>query len=222
MEQPRLSVVIPVLNEGEHLGTLLPQLRHPRVEVIVVDGGSSDDSVAIATAAAVQVLCSQRGRAAQMNVGAAAARGEWLWFLHGDSALTASIAAYLDVIETGGDWGFFPVCLSGAGWPFRLIERAMAWRSRLSSVATGDQGMFVARVLFSRVGGYEELPLMEDIALSKRLRRLARPAVPPIPLQTSSRRWEQRGIYRTVALMWRLRLLYFLGVSPRRLARQYR
>lgn len=222
MTAPRLSIIIPTLNESGHIGELLAQLQHPQIEVIVVDGGSNDATVSLAANSVAQVLDAPKGRAVQMNCGAARARGEWLWFLHADSSLSAPLAQYLSAIDGAGQWGFFPVRLSGKGLVLRMIEKAIAWRSCLSRVATGDQGIFVNRELFTGLGGYAEQPLMEDVALCKALRRVARPAIPRLPLQTSSRRWEQRGVWRTVLLMWRLRFLYFLGANPAWLARQYR
>jgi rSAM/selenodomain-associated transferase 2 len=221
----RLSVIVPALDEAEVIEATLRDLRASGVaELIVVDGGSRDDTPARARNLADQVLTGPRGRAAQMNHGAAHAGGDTLWFVHADTRVPAQAQACL--AEALGDpgvlWGRFDLRLSGSAWPLRIIERMINLRSRLSGIATGDQGIFVRREVFEAAGGYPPIALMEDVALSRALRRRARPACLRPPLLTSSRRWEQRGILRTVLLMWRLRLAYALGVSPERLARQYR
>ncbi len=218
----RVSIIVPALNEAAVLQPLLQMLSSRVTEVIVVDGGSGDGSVDIARQFADRCLQSSPGRACQMNAGAACANGEWLWFVHADTRLLNPLDEYLAFIERTDCWGFFGLELSGPGFSFRLIERFINWRSRMSSVATGDQGMFLRRTVFNELGGFAEQPLMEDVELSKRLRRSAPAAASQILLQTSSRRWEERGVVRTVLLMWRLRLLYFLGASPQWLARQYR
>lgn len=219
---PRVSIIIPTLNEAAVVESLLGRLGHDEVELIVVDGGSCDGTGERALPLADQVLRHSAGRAIQMNAGAAVARGEWLWFLHADSVLLAPGGAYLEAITAAEDWGFFGLVLSGERRVFRLIERLIVCRSRITAVATGDQGIFVRRGLFQTLGGFVDQPLMEDVELSKRLRAVAPPGFVALPLQTSSRRWESGGVLRTVLLMWRLRLLYFLGASPRWLARQYR
>lgn len=217
-----VSIIVPVLNEAAVLQPLLQMLSSRVTEVIVVDGGSSDGSVDIARQFADRCLQSSPGRARQMNAGAACAGGEWLWFVHADTRLLNPLDEYLFFIKRTDYWGFFGLQLSSPGFSFRLIERFINWRSRVSSVATGDQGIFLRRNIFNELGGFAEQPLMEDVELSKRLRRAAPAAASQILLQTSSRRWEERGVVPTVLLMWRLRLLYFLGASPQWLARQYR
>ena len=221
----RLSIVIPTLNEAEHIGALLSDLAPLRAaghEVILVDGGSVDATRALAASGVDQVLESARGRAVQMNAGARVAGGEILWLLHADSRVPPGAAeALLAACENGAHWGRFDVRLSGRHPLLRVVERAMNARSCLTGIATGDQGIFVTRDAFAQVGGLPEIPLMEDIALSKRLRRLAQPACLRPPLTTSSRRWEARGVVRTILLMWRLRLAYALGADPARLARRY-
>ena len=220
-----LSIVIPVYNEAESITAFLTGLQAYRsqdCELIVVDGGSADNSLALASSLADQILQSDSGRARQMNAGAAMARGRWLLFLHADTYLPDSFSQFirqLDGLDRG--WGFFPVKLSGRARSLRVIERAISYRSAFTSVATGDQAMFVERRLFQRVEGFAALPLMEDVAMSKSLRSLLKPLVWPDAVTTSSRRWERDGVIRTVLLMWRLRLAYFLGVSPERLVRQY-
>ncbi|MFQ3322667.1 MAG: rSAM/selenodomain-associated transferase 2 [Pseudomonadales bacterium] len=221
----RLSVIIPVLNEQENVARLLTQLaplQSKDCELIVVDGGSSDASV-VNAASANKLLASQPGRAVQMNVGAAQASGEMLWFLHADSLFDGDISSYVDRVTTSQSWGFFCIKLDGRHVFFRVIERMINLRSSLTNVGTGDQGMFVCRNLFDSVGGFQTIPLMEDVALSKSLKHLANANVISISkIITSSRRWQQRGILTTVLLMWSLRLQYFLGVSPARLAEKYR
>jgi rSAM/selenodomain-associated transferase 2 len=222
----RLSVVVPVLNEAGVLEGSLAALRPLRErghEVLVVDGGSTDASHAVARPHADRVLIAPRGRAPQMALGAAAAAGEVLLFLHADTRLPAG-ADGLIAAALGGSrrWGRFDVRLSGRRPAFRLIERLMNLRSCLTGIATGDQAMFVQRTLYERVGGFATIPLMEDVDLSRRLRAAAgRPACVHTPVLTSSRRWETRGVLRTVLLMWRLRLAYFLGADPSRLAALY-
>ena len=221
----RLSVVIPALNEAAHIGDLLADLAPARVagaELILVDGGSTDGTVVLAAPGVDRMLTAPRGRATQMNAGARAAAGDVLWFLHADTRLPPEAPeVLLATCRQGATWGRFDVRLSGRLPVLRLVERAMNLRSRLTGIATGDQGIFVTRAAFERVGGFPEIPLMEDIAISKALRRLARPACLGTPILTSSRRWEERGAIRTILLMWRLRLAYALGADPGRLSRLY-
>ncbi len=221
---------MPVLNEARALENLLPALcdnvfgeaEHREIELIVVDGGSSDDTVSIA-AQYTRVIEADRGRARQMSTGATQARGEILLFLHADTQLPANAFEQIARARSEGyRWGRFDVCLDGKHWLFRIIERMMNWRSCLTHIATGDQAIFVEANLFRQIGGYPNIALMEDIALSKRLRRRAKMKCLPATVVTSSRRWQQHGIVRTVLTMWLLRLLYALGVSPTRLARMYR
>lgn len=220
-----ISIILPTLDEAQHIAATLAPLQAMRGrghEVIVVDGGSGDATVAQAAPLADQVLTGARGRARQMNAGAQAARGEVLWFLHADTlAPSHADTLLLDALATHA-WGRFDVRLSGRAPLLRLVEYLMNLRSRLSGIATGDQGLFVRRDAFDAVGGFPDQALMEDIALSRRLKRIGRPHCLREPLMTSSRRWEERGILRTILLMWRLRLLYALGANPARLARLYR
>lgn len=219
-----ISVIIPCLNEALNLPRLLAALKAggDTLELIVVDGGSSDASVALAQRLADRVIVGQAtGRAAQMNAGAAEARGEMLWFVHADTQFAAPLEQYLAAIKCAPAWGFCGVRLSGQQWYFRLIAQMMRLRSRWQGIATGDQGIFVRRELFQQCGGYEAIALMEDIALCRKLKKQARPTPIAHCLITSSRQWEQHGVLKTVLLMWYLRLLYFMGVSPRYLARRY-
>ena len=221
-----ISVVIPARNEAGNIAATLHPLQAMRGrghEVIVVDGGSDDATVAQAQPLADRVLAGVPGRARQMNAGAQAARGEVLWFLHADTlAPPDADRLLLAALDSGAAWGRFDVRLSGRQPLLRVVERLMNLRSCLSGIATGDQGIFVRRAAFDTVGGFPDQPLMEDIALSARLKRVGRPVCLRPPLITSSRRWEERGILCTILLMWRLRLLYALGADPARLARLYR
>ena len=217
------SFILPVLNEAGRIGPLLTRLQRdfPGAECIVVDGGSEDGTVTEALGVADLVLLGERGRAAQMNLGAAAAQGEWLWFLHADTEPLFTAEALPAALGPAVSWGFCRVQLSGRAPALRLVERAMNLRSRLTGIGTGDQLLFLRRSLFEAVGGYPPIELMEDIALSSRLRHRARPAGAPLAVRTSSRRWEDNGILRTVGLMWWLRLRYALGASPATLRARY-
>lgn len=220
-----ISIIVPTLNEEAGIATALVPLRALRergAEIIIVDGGSTDATLEKARPDADLVIHTRPGRALQMNVGAAVARNEVLLFLHADTQLPEDAdRAILSRVATGARWGRFDVRLSGAQFGLRIIERMMNWRSRWFGIATGDQAIFVARALFDRVGGYPSIALMEDLALSRKLSREAAPCCLRERVVSSSRRWETRGIARTVWLMWRLRLAYFLGADPRRLAERY-
>ena len=222
------SIIIPVINESAALKVNLPLLQHWRRdghEVIVVDGGSSDDSVSMCSGLVDQLLNTAAGRARQMNAGALSARGDVLLFLHIDTLLPEISHDFLIKALTTGQgyvWGHFDVRLTGDHPAFRVIERMMNLRSRLSGVATGDQAIFVRRDIFEQVGGFADIPLMEDVHLSKVLcARVGRPLCLRQCVLSSSRRWEKHGIVRTVVLMWWLRLAYVLGVDPERLHRRY-
>jgi len=222
----RLSVIVPTLNEapgGLECLQALQGLRRAGHEVIVVDGGSGDDTCALAEPLADRVHRAARGRARQMNAGAALATGDVLLFLHADTRLPpdAPGAVAAGMRRSGASWGRFDVRLSGAHPLLRAVGALMNVRSRLSGIATGDQAMFVRRERFLEVGGFPDLPLMEDVALSRALRRYGRPLCLRERAVTSSRRWEQRGILRTILLMWRLRAAYALGADVQRLARVY-
>jgi rSAM/selenodomain-associated transferase 2 len=222
---PSLSIIMPVLNEAARIdGALraLAALRARGAEIIVVDGGSTDPTPQIARALADRVLASPRGRASQMNAGAGVARGDVLLFLHADTQLPESADRLaLDALARSGRvWGRFDVRIAGGGL-LKLIALMMNLRSRATGIATGDQAMFVTCEAFARAGGFPAIALMEDIALSARLKRLSRPLCLRARVTTSDRRWKQYGMLRTVTLMWRLRLSYFLGADPQRLARDY-
>ncbi|MCW8944278.1 MAG: TIGR04283 family arsenosugar biosynthesis glycosyltransferase [Sedimenticola sp.] len=223
----KLSIIIPCLNEEAVIRGLLESLQSARdrgVELIVVDGGSSDSTVQIVDPLVDRVLVADPGRASQMNAGAAVAKGDVLWFLHADSGVKDEFPAAILTAMNAADasWGRFDVTLSGQQMILRVIEFMMNWRSRLTGIVTGDQGLFIRRSLFNRVGGFSDIPLMEDIQLSTTLRKHARPLALRQRLITSSRRWEEAGILRTVFLMWQLRLAYFFGADTVQLARRYR
>lgn len=223
----RLSIIIPSLNEVENIQPTLDRLQPLRSrghEVVLVDGGSSDDTVNLARPQVDRVLNSEAGRARQMNMGASRARGDIFWFLHADTLPPELADQTIDAVinKKALAWGRFDVRLSGRDSRLRLIEFMMNRRSRLSGIATGDQGIFVTRALFEKIGGFADQPLMEDIEISRRLKRHARPICLKQKLITSSRRWETRGIWRTVFLMWRLRLRYVLGGDPHKLVKLYR
>ena len=226
-ERVALSIIVPMLNEAAALPGLLPQLAHWRTrgcEVVLVDGGSTDGSAAMARAAGFTVVEAERGRARQMNAGAAQAGGEVLLFLHADTQLPAEADAAVGVALAGGrrQWGRFDVRISGRAPMLRVVAALMNLRSRLTGIATGDQAMFVRREVFDGIGGFPLQPLMEDIELSCRLLRRTRPACLRARVTTSGRRWEQRGVWRTIVLMWRLRWAYWRGVPAEVLAEAYR
>ena len=222
----RLSIIIPAINESRVLQGNLPRLQALREaghEVILVDGGSTDDTLVLAKSLVDRLVQVSQGRASQMNAGASVASGGVLLFLHADTLLPDAaddIIAH-SMKQAQRAWGRFDVVLSGGDRLLRAVEFVMNVRSRLTGIATGDQAMFVNRQLFEAVGGFPEIPLMEDIALSRRLRRISPPLCLRRQVTTSSRRWERHGIVRTILLMWCLRSAYALGVDPGRLARIY-
>lgn len=220
----KTSIIIPVLNEADSIVGLLSCLSTLRTaghEVLVVDGGSSDRTRALAQPLCDQVITAAKGRAVQMNAGALHATGELFWFLHADSKLPGKALDVVPSLLRKHRWGRFDVCLSGGQLAYRVIGGLMNLRSRLTGIATGDQAIFVERNLFWSVGGYPEIPLMEDIALCRKLRRTGRPLNVEHQVITSSRRWEQNGLLSTVMLMWWLRLQYYLGVAPEVLVKKY-
>lgn len=223
-----VSIIIPVLNEATALEARrseLEALQRLGHEVVVIDGGSDDQSLDIARAITPAVGgCTPPGRARQMNAGARRTQHGLLLFLHADTAIGAeAVAAAYQVFERRGAlaWGRFDVRLQGDSWGYRVIESMMNLRSRVSGIATGDQAIFVSRTLFDEVGGFPDIPLMEDIALCKALRGRSRPTCLRQRVAPSTRRWARHGILATTVLMWRLRLAYFLGANPARLARIY-
>ncbi|WP_279245920.1 TIGR04283 family arsenosugar biosynthesis glycosyltransferase [Candidatus Litorirhabdus singularis] len=223
MAEPLLSFVIPVLNESAHLAVSLASLRRdfPAAEIVVVDGGSSDASVELAKPHCDHLLQTKAGRALQMNAGAGAARGRYLAFLHSDTQLTCTASQLNSALATAPLWGFFRVRLDTNDRLLRLVSWCMNQRSRITRVATGDQLLFVEAQLFRQVKGFPAIALMEDVAFSKCLRQQGAPHIIATPVITSPRRWLQHGRWSTIMTMWRLRLAYWLGVDPARLARQY-
>ena len=212
----RLSIVMPVLNEAATIRAALESLRG--YEVNVADGGSSDGTPDIAAGLCHRVVNAPRGRARQMNAGAAAARGDALLFLHADTRLPPNAAQLVLAALSTRRWGRFDVQIDGRHWLLRVVACAMNLRSRVTGIATGDQAIFVRRDAFT---GFPEIALMEDIAFSRAMKRRGRPACLRERVRTSGRRWESRGVLRTIFLMWRLRLAYFFGARPDKLARIY-
>ena len=222
----QISIIIPTLDEAGTISAILRTLASARrrgTEIIVVDGGSTDDTPAMARPLADRVLHASRVRASQLNADAAVASGDLLLFLHADSQPPEE--ADTAVLEAIGDrrhaWGRFDVSIASKRPTLRLVARMMNLRSRATGIATGDQGIFATRTLFEQVGRFPQQPLMEDIAFCQRARRIS----PPVNLRqrivTSARRWERHGVVRTILLMWRLRLAYYLGADPRRLSTRY-
>jgi rSAM/selenodomain-associated transferase 2 len=227
MTPPTLSIVMPVLNEAAVLDAVLQALAPLTArgaQLIVADGGSSDGTTALAQAAGALVVHAPRGRALQMNAGAQLASAKLLLFLHADTLLPDDadrlMARALD--DGVAVWGRFDVRIDGQPPLLRMVAALMNKRSRWSGIATGDQAIFMTRAAFDAVGGFPVQPLMEDIEISKRLRRISSPACLRAQVLTSGRRWKTHGVWRTVLLMWRLRFAYWRGAAPERLAELYR
>lgn len=221
-----LSVIMPVWREAETIVSTLSELQSLRArghEIIVVDGGSDDATAVLARPLCDRVIVAEPGRAAQMNAGAAAACGDILLFLHADTVLPATALDHLaQFAESAAAWGRFDVRLTGQRRLFRVIGWFINRRSRLTGIATGDQGIFVRRSVFETLGGFARIPLMEDVELSSRLKAMSPPFCIADPALTDSRRWQQQGPWRTVLLMWRIRWRYWRGESPEALAKFYR
>lgn len=223
-DSQRISVIIPVLNEANQLIEKLQPLQKHRqlIQLILADGGSHDGSTALATAYVDQIIISPAGRARQMNCGFTLARNPILLFLHADTLLPShGLESILRAIDNGYAWGRFDVRFDDPSWPFTLIASMMNWRSRLTGICTGDQALFVRRDVFEAMGGFPEIALMEDIAISKLLLKHSKPCCLDARVTTAARRWQRAGIIKTMTLMWRLRLCYFLGANPDDLARRY-
>jgi len=226
MRMTALSIIVPTLDEAAgivgHLAALQP-LRRRGAELLIADGGSGDATVALAASHVDAVVMAPRGRARQMNAGAAQAHGDVLLFLHADTRLPDRADALVQRVLAAAApaWGRFDVAIAGRHPLLPIVAWSMNWRSRLTGIATGDQALFVRRDVFDAVGGFPDIALMEDIALSRRLKRRGRPLCLRARVITSGRRWESRGVLRVVLLMWRLRLAYFLGRDPARLAAAY-
>jgi rSAM/selenodomain-associated transferase 2 len=224
----KLAIVVPVFNEVLALPVLIERFASLNgtstqdFELVFVDGGSTDATVALIEKAGCRVITSPKGRAWQMNAGAMQTTGEVLLFLHADTQLPQNaLPAIESALAAGKCWGRFDVRISGKPWMLHVVARMMNWRSRLSGIATGDQAMFMTRAAFQAVAGFPEQALMEDIEISKRLCQLSRPACITSPVITSGRRWETRGVWKTIFLMWRLRWAYWWGQSPQQLAKLY-
>ncbi|MGQ0741047.1 MAG: TIGR04283 family arsenosugar biosynthesis glycosyltransferase [Alphaproteobacteria bacterium] len=221
-----LSIVVPVLNEEptvERCLRSLADIRARGAEIIVVDGGSADRTVALSVMWADRVVTAPQGRASQMNAGAEIARGDTLLFLHADTLLPPLADRAIETASNQPDrsWGFFKARIIPATPMLSIVAASMNLRSYLSSIATGDQAIFVRRAVFESVGSYPDIPLMEDVALCRALRRAGRPACLDAHVLTSARRWVTHGVFRTIVLMWWLRLRFFLGANPFVLAEQY-
>jgi rSAM/selenodomain-associated transferase 2 len=222
----KISIIVPVLNEAATLEATLSALQPLRQrghEVLVVDGGSRDSTVSIARKHADRVLMSGPGRALQMNTGADSSEHPILLFLHADTHLPANADALIHhaLSPQSSIWGRFDIRLSGKRKIFRILERSINLRTAISGIATGDQAIFVTRRFFERVGYYDGLPLLEDVALSKKLLTYGWPQRIKTPVLTSSRKWETNGVMRTILLMWRIRTAYFFGVHPDVLVQHY-
>lgn len=221
-----LSIIVPVLNEAENIVATLQALAPVRArgaEIIVVDGGSTDDTAARAAPLATFVIAGPRGRAVQMNVGAAIASADILLFLHADTRLPTDADRLIinGLAQSQRAWGRFDITIEGRHPLLPLVSTAMNLRSRLTAITTGDQAMFMSRAAFAVAGGFPEIALMEDITFARSLKRVSRPLCLRTRVVTSGRRWEKRGVVRTIVLMWRLRLAYFFGAKPENLARRY-
>ena len=217
----KISVIIPVFNDRNHLVRLLQTLEHyPNLELLIVDGGSSDKPHEV-TGSATLLQATTRGRGTQVALGIRRVTREWVWVLHADSFVSAeNIESLLSAMKEGR-WGRFDVTLHGSRWEYRMIEYLMNIRSRLTCICTGDQGMFFHKDILSEVGGFPEQPIMEDVEVSKRMRKLERPVCCTSRIGTSIRRWEAGGVFKTVFRMWSYRIKYFFGASPDSLYSEY-
>ncbi len=228
-----ISIVIPAYNEGEAIVNRLQKLflRHAVAQCVVVDASETEvfDTIrgkvftAFPNQSLNYIAAYTKGRGAQMNAGTASSDGNILLFLHADTRLPEGALMQISRgVKAGWHWGRFDVRFDQAGWPYKLIASMMNWRSRKTGIATGDQAMFMTRAAFDLVGGFDDIELMEDIAMSKKLKTIGSPLCLDLKVKTAARRWQQKGVFRTVLLMWWLRLAYWLGVSPTTLARWYR
>lgn len=223
----RLSIIVPMLNEAEQLPELFAHVlpyQRAGCEILFVDGGSTDGSIMLCEVAGFTALRTTRGRANQMNVGASQVSGDVLLFLHADTRLPQGAACFIEqaLANIAHCWGRFDVCITGRPYMLRVVSCLMNWRSRLTGIATGDQAMFVRRDVFEHLRGFPDQPLMEDVELSKQLLPFSRPACIGQCVTTSGRRWETRGVWRTILLMWRLRWSYWRGMDANELVRLYR
>jgi rSAM/selenodomain-associated transferase 2 len=221
-----LSIIVPVFNEAEAINRLLLQLMvlaEQGIEVLLVDGGSADRTIALVTDFGLRIIQAPKGRAKQMNAGVLNTKGDVLLFLHADTFLPENAHSEIrNRLQLPYVWGRFDVIISGQGVMLKIIATFMNWRSRMTGIATGDQAIFVTRSALESVGGIPDQALMEDIELSKQLLKLSQPICFESKVTTSGRRWEKHGVWRTIALMWRLRFGYWCGQSPDKLAKLYR
>lgn len=218
-----ISVVVPVFNEAEALPRRIEALQRLAAQVVVVDGGSTDATTSLLAASGLSWTTAPRGRASQMNAGAAASTGDILMFVHADTELPRdALTRVRCALRSGAVGGAFDVRLDAGSPILFLVGRMISWRSRCTGVATGDQALFVTRRAFDRLGGFADMPLFEDVDFSRRLRRLGRVARVRRAVTTSARRWERRGTVRTIVQMWTLRAFYYAGIDPALLARHYR
>ena len=217
----KVSIIIPTLNEGENIKaclTALQPLRH-QCEIIIADGGSTDDTIKLSKPLADKIIVSTKGRARQMNAGAGQATGELLIFLHADTFLPENFLALLSEVNNG--WGRFDIQLKSELTMLKVVSTFMNIRSRLTGIATGDQVIFVSQTLFDEAGGYSDMALMEDINLCHKLKKIKPPLCFRAKVISSGRRWEEFGVLKTIVLMWSLRLRYFLGEKPEVLSQLY-
>jgi len=220
----RLSIIVPVLDEAAIIaGALraLAPLRARGAEIIVADGGSCDGTPDLAHPLADRVIAAPKSRGGAMNAGGACAGGDVLLFLHADTRLPDDADQFIGAALQRQLWGRFDLRIAGRHPMLAIVARMINWRSRMTGIATGDQAIFMCRDAYAAAGGFPDLPLMEDIAISRRLKRLGRPACIAMPAVTSGRRWEHHGVIRTILLMWRLKLAYYCGAEPARLAQRY-
>jgi rSAM/selenodomain-associated transferase 2 len=225
MEAEKISIIIPVLNEANTInGVLARILGASNVEVIVVDGGSQDETVALAQSVGVKVIAVTGGRASQMNAGAAVATGSILLFLHADTHLPPAFDTLVRqaLQNTGAIAGAFELRIDAELWGIRVIEKMVNWRSRFLSLPYGDQAIFLKASIFKEIGGFPNLPIMEDFELMRYLKRYGKIAIAPAPVLTSGRRWQKLGVVRTTLINQLIIISYFLGVPPAKLARWYR
>jgi len=221
-----ISIIIPTLNESESIEKTLNSLHTTLKEgneLIIVDGGSNDDTILKCKNYTDKVYTATKGRAIQMNVGADKSTNDILLFLHADTLMPQNFSAEnLTALATiTNEWGFFKVKFTSHHLLLRLVSTLMNTRSCLTRIATGDQAIFIKKELFKKIGGYKEIPLMEDIELSISLKKYSKPYCVKEFVMTSSRKWESNGIIKTIILMWKIRFLYFFGVSPQKLVNIY-
>ena len=225
IDAARISIIIPTLNEAENIKEAIATTQaNTNIEVIIVDGGSQDDTVAIAQSLGVKVISSPPGRAVQMNTGAVAATGEILLFLHADTCLPTG---FDDMVRTalqqpGTVAGAFKLRIDASLLSLRWVEWGINVRSHFYQMPYGDQAIFLTKAVFQQIGGFPQLPIMEDFELMRRLKRIGRIVIIPTPVVTSARRWLQKGVFKTTLLNQIVIIAYLLGVSPERICRWYR